>query len=119
MPFIIGEVEVTNALTIESGSVLVNGTDGVTIRPLKVDAQGRVVTTQRASTASVSTVSASSTSQTLLNSNVNRIGAMITNDSQYTLYVKFGAVASTTSYTVRLTSNAYYEVPFGYSGSID
>ena len=35
------------------------------------------------------------------------------------LYVKFGTTASATSYTVKMVADAYYEVPFGYTGRID
>jgi hypothetical protein len=83
------------------------------------DVQGRQVVTQKALTATLSNVNASASSVTLLAANTARLGATIVNDSTVTLYVKFGATASTTSYTVKLLAGAYYEVPFGYYGIID
>lgn len=83
------------------------------------DVQGRQVVSQKALTATLSNVNGSASSVTLLAANTARLGATIVNDSTVTLYVKFGATASTTSYTVKLMADAYYEVPFGYYGIID
>lgn len=74
----------------------------------------------QASTAALTNVAASLTSVTLLASNTARLGATIANDTTSgTLYVKFGTAASTSSYTVKLVSGAYYELPFDYVGRID
>lgn len=73
----------------------------------------------RAATTAVTSVGDSATSVTLLASNAARLGATIANDSSAVLYVKLGATASTSSYTVKMTQDAYYEVPFGYTGVID
>ena len=73
----------------------------------------------RAATSAVTSVAGSATSVTLLASNANRLGATITNDSTVILRAKFGATASATSYTVRLVPDAYYEVPYGWTGVID
>jgi len=73
-------------------------------------------------TATLSNVSSSASSVTVLASNASRRGAMIFNDSTAVLYLKFGATASTTSYTVQIPSNAYYELPansFLYNGILD
>lgn len=56
---------------------------------------------------------------TLLAADANRLGATIYNDSNARLFVKLGAVASTTSYTVRMERQDYYEVPGGYTGIIE
>lgn len=74
---------------------------------------------QRSDTAALSNVSTSTTSATLLSANTARIGAQIFNDSAVVMYVKFGTTASSTSYTVQLAANTYYEVPAGYTGRID
>jgi hypothetical protein len=71
------------------------------------------------STATLSNVGDSASSVTLLSSNANRLGATIHNDSTAILYVKFGTTASATSYTVKMVADAYYEVPFGFTGRID
>lgn len=72
-------------------------------------------------TSTLTNVSGSASSVSLLASNANRKNATFFNDSTATLYLKFGATASTTSYTVQLTSLAYYELPVGkiYTGAID
>jgi hypothetical protein len=64
-------------------------------------------------------VSAAVADTSLLASNKYRKGATVVNDSTAVLYVKFGTGASTTSYTVRMTSYSYYEVPFGYNGALN
>lgn len=70
-------------------------------------------------TSTVTSVAASATSVTLLASEASRIEAVIVNDSvSETLYVKYGATASTTSYTVALLP-AETLVVNTYSGIID
>lgn len=64
-------------------------------------------------------VPASASNVTVLAANSARMGASITNDSTALLYLKLGATASTTSYTVKMAAGAMYEVPFGYTGVID
>ena len=73
----------------------------------------------RASTTAVTSVAASATSATLLAANTARKGATVYNDSTVTLYLKLGATASTTSHTLQMIKNSYYEVPFNYTGIID
>ena len=74
-----------------------------------------------AATGTASNVSGSASSVTLLAANASRVGAMIFNDAANVLYVKLGATASTTSYTVQLAASAYYELPSSpiYTGVID
>lgn len=96
-----------NSITVDDGggSVTVDGT--VTANPT------------RPATATLSNVNDTNVSTTLLAANANRLGATIHNDSTAVLYVKFGATASTTSFTVKMVADAYYEVPFWYTGRID
>lgn len=64
--------------------------------------------------ATVSSVAGSATAVTLFaaRSGVSDGGVrMIYNDSTATLYVKFGASASTTDFTVKILGDGYYEVP--------
>ena len=70
-------------------------------------------------TPAVTQVSSSATNVTLIAANTSRLGLAIFNDSTQILYAKFGATASTTSYTVQVAAGGYYEDPFGYSGRID
>ena len=64
-------------------------------------------------------VAASASSVTLLSSNATRLGATIYNDSMALLYIKLGAIASTSSFEIKLFPLSYYEVPYGYTGQID
>lgn len=64
-------------------------------------------------------IASSVANQTLLAANVSRKGATIYNDSTQVLYLKLGAGASATSYTIQLDGGDYYEVPFKYIGIID
>lgn len=73
---------------------------------------------------SVTSVDSSNSNVTLLSANSSRKGATISNDSTSVLYIKLGATASSTSYTVSLAGASsapftYYEVPFDYRGRID
>lgn len=78
---------------------------------------GRLV----ASTATLTNVNDTNVSTTLLALNTSRLAAYIHNDSTSILYVKFGTTASTTSYTVKLIADAFYELPNNpiYTGRID
>lgn len=73
----------------------------------------------RASSSSVASVAGSATSVSCLASNANRLGATIYNDSAADLYVKLGATASTTSFTVKVFQDGLFVIPFGYTGVID
>lgn len=61
--------------------------------------------------ANVTSVASSATNVTLLAANQNRRAVTIHNDSTQVLYVKYGATASTTSFTYRLTANSALELP--------
>jgi hypothetical protein len=65
-------------------------------------------------------VSASATSVTLLSANANRKQAIFFNDSSANLYLGYTSSAvSTTSYSVRIPGNGYYEAPWpAYTGQI-
>lgn len=55
----------------------------------------------------------------LLAANAARLGGTIANDSSAALYLGLGTTAVTTSnYSVRLVQNAYFEIPFGFTGQI-
>lgn len=109
----IGDVTVNNT----SGAAAVNIQDGG--NSITVDGT-LAVTFPASSSATESNVSASVSNVTLLVSNASRKTAMVYNDSTSDLYVKFGATASTSSFTVKLVANAYYELPLPvYTGIID
>lgn len=73
----------------------------------------------RPATPAQSSVAGSATSVSLLASNTSRLGATIYNDSTALLYLKLGATASTTSYSLQIAPYGYYEIPYAYTGAID
>lgn len=98
-------------------SVQVSGTAAA---PVFVATTGSVPTKEvRAGTAALTNVASSLSNQTLLAANANRLGAAIYNDSTANLFVKLGATASSTSFTLKMAAGGYYEVPFQYTGQID
>jgi hypothetical protein len=124
----IGDVDVaslpalpTGANTI--GAVTQNGT--WTVQPGNTaNTTPWLVKETRSGTATTSNVSGSASNVTLLASNTDRLGATIYNDSSAVLYLKLGATASATSFTVLLLGNGsgaggYFEVPAHYTGIID
>lgn len=85
------------------------------------DRRGQLFTLPgRATTATLSNVADAATSATVVAANTSRMGVIIHNDSTSILYLKYGATASTTSYTYRLEPNATWEMPNPvYTGIID
>jgi hypothetical protein len=84
-----------------------------------VDATGRLQVASTASASNQTNVAGSATTVVLLSANAARKGATIFNDSASILYVKLGSTASASSFSTRLVGSAYYEVPFGYMGTVD
>ena len=78
-----------------------------------------VHTDDGSSSSAVTTVARNAASVTLLAANSSRKGATIYNDSGAFLYIKLGATAATSSFTVRVGSQSYYEVTGKYTGIID
>lgn len=64
-------------------------------------------------------VASSATNTTLLSSNSARLGATVYNDSSAILYLKLGATATTSDFTIKVFPLSYYEVPFGFTGRVD
>jgi len=135
------DVNVTTPLSISltidhtTSNILVYGNDGTNDQKLKTNASGElqvdvgnfpsfptsidVSNFPTAATSNVTSKARSNASQTFLVLNASRKGATIYNDSGALLYIKFGAVATSSDFTVRLASQSYYEVPFSYTGRID
>ncbi len=121
------DVSGQNTLHVDgaSGSTDVNiasvgGTPVTSPLPVTGVVTGTVTTKEvRAATSTLSTVAASASSVTVLALNAARLAATIDNDSTVNLYAKFGATASTSSFTVKIPAGAYYEVPGNYTGIID
>lgn len=114
---------VLDASDIEIGAVEIK--DGSTDQRATVNSDGELLvaasTTPVALMTSVITrVNSSVTSQTLLSANTSRKGLLFYNDSNAQQFIKFGATASTTDFTVRLTGQSFYEVQTPvYGGQID
>ena len=120
----IGDVDVLTLPSLPAGTNAIGklaANSGVDIGDVDVTSVSGTVTTKetKASTGTTSQVADNSSSTTVLASNANRLGASILNDSSARLYLKAGATASTTDYTVSLAQNDYWEVPSGYTGKID
>lgn len=86
----------------------------------QLDSMGSQWVREKPSTTSALTnVAASASNVTVLALNAQRRGATIYNDSTVVLYLKLGATASATSFTVKMQPDGYFEVPAGYTGIID
>ena len=76
------------------------------------------VLTDTSSTATITSVVGATTNTSILAANANRVLATIFNGTNRTMYLALGATASTTSYTIQLAQNAYWELPLSYTGAI-
>lgn len=72
----------------------------------------------QSTTAAITTVAASATSETILAANANRKGATVYNNSGQKLFLSMAASSSATVYTVLLMPNTFFELPFNYTGII-
>jgi len=103
------QVQLTNALKVDGSAVTQPVSGTVTVSPAK------------GSSCTPTQVACSTTSATLKASNASRKGLVIYNDAAVALYVKFGATASSTSFTVKLPAGTVYEIsgPEIYTGIVD
>lgn len=78
------------------------------------------VTIATPSTGTFSSVTSVTTATTILASNSLRKGATISNASVSSLHLLLSATGtvSLTTYSVVMLANSYFEVPFGYTGTI-
>lgn len=73
----------------------------------------------RGAVATLANVASSATNVTLFTAG-KVVERAIYNDSSAILYVKYGATASTSSYTTQIAAGGYYEFPQPcYSGQVD
>lgn len=72
-----------------------------------------------AATTVVSSTISSLTNFTLMSANPARKKATFFKEGTGIAYIKLGATATATSYTVQLSGNGYYETPEAYTGRID
>lgn len=102
--------------------VLVRAVGAADANRLDISSAGEALTkTVAVTSATLANVASSASTLTLQASNASRRGWACFNDSTQVLYVKFGATASATSYTVKMAAGAYYEMPTTplYTGIID
>lgn len=95
-----------------------------TLNALSLDTSGNLrvtgfVTTNKAATSSVTSVAQSTSNTVLLAANSTRVFASIYNNTGQKMFIKLGTTASTTSYSIQLMPNSYWEVPNDYTGEID
>lgn len=74
--------------------------------------------TPTSDTSTPTTVSSSTSNQTILAANSDRKGATIWNNSTAILCLELGPTATTSAFTAKLFADGYYEVPFNYTGII-
>lgn len=94
-------------------------TDGT--NTLTMDGDGAAnVSIQGSTTAAVTSVPGSGTNVTLLTSNSGRDMASFYNNSTSYAYLKMGATASTSSFSVKISPSGLYELPVpAYAGQVD
>ena len=93
--------------------VTVQGVTGGTPMPVSGS-----LTVDKSSTGTITSVAGNTSSVTLLAANTNRISASIYNATNKVLYVAMAATATTSTYTVQVAQNAYYELTVDYTGII-
>lgn len=69
--------------------------------------------------AELKSVNAATSNVVLLEENDARYGVAFYNDSDKSCYLKLGEVASSTSFTIKMSAGSYYEVPRIYTGHVD
>jgi hypothetical protein len=70
--------------------------------------------------ATLANVASSASNVTIFSAAARANGRTVWNDSTAVLYLKFGATATSSSYTVQLAAGAFYEFPQPiYSGQVD
>ena len=118
----IGDVTINNA----AGAAAVNVQDGgnsLTVDGAITANAGTgtfVVKENRPAVSAVTSVAASASNVTLLASNANRLGASFYNDSTKNCFLKLGTTASSSSFTIKMAANSFYELLFpAYTGIID
>ena len=87
---------------------------------LYLDEYGRIglSDTFTVDTATISVVASSATNVTLASANTARQNITLYNGADKSCYVKMGATATSSSFTVKMVTNSYYEA-LEYTGIID
>jgi trimeric autotransporter adhesin len=106
-----GGIVVTSAPTYTSGQ----------LNALTLDVGGNLrVITNKAGTSNITSVTATTASQTLLASNTSRVFASIYNGGSRNAYIVLSSTAaSTTNFSIQLLTGSYWEFPVDYIGQIN
>jgi hypothetical protein len=88
---------------------------------LGIDQHGsQFVVPGRVGTATLTNVNGAATTTSLLTANTSRKAVIMHNDSTATLFLKYGATASVTSYTYKIAPDATWEMPSPlFAGALD
>jgi hypothetical protein len=104
IPLSAGWSEANNSILPIRGRYSQTDTNGNTTIVIEVAPLESVAT-------SVTSVSASASAVTILAASSSTKGIAVYNDSTVNMYLKMGASASTTSFTVKIPAGGYYESP--------
>lgn len=122
--WITGSVDIANPVTV-AGTTFNGDNLLVEISGTNVDSNGALLVTGSLNVtptcgmnSTVSQIAASTVAATVFAANATRVGATFFNEGKETMYLKLGSGASSTSYTAKLTKNAYWELPSAYCGEI-
>lgn len=107
-------INTTNGLSVTAAVQLVAGT-------ALTATSGLPVNPQQSATGTLTSVAAAVSNTQLLALNTSRKGAYFFNDGTSIMYLAFNATASTTSYTVQVPANGFFEMPTFpvYTGQIN
>lgn len=87
---------------------------------LEVNVKAGGSTPSPPSTSTLTNISASTSNQTALAANANRLGALFTNDSDTNLVLKYGVTSSSSSFSVGIPPGEQWRLAVGeYSGRVD
>lgn len=109
----------TLAGAVSGGEMAVKATN-LDIRDLAAATDSVTVVEPNASSSSISRVSASATNVTISASNAFRKGLVLYNDSSSSCFVKYGATATSTSFSVKMSAESHHFIdgPI-YTGIVD
>jgi hypothetical protein len=109
-----GDTQPASVITITAGSGVGVDTDFVGT------AHRQVMQWGPAPTSAVTSVASAASDTSLLAANARRIGASVYNDSLEEMFVKYGTGASSSSFTVNLSSGGYWTMPQPiYTGALN
>ena len=128
VPATVGSGQKTIIQTDDQGRLITTGTGTGGLTDVEIFDSNRepldytipAETVQDAATsAAVTSVNSLATNQTLLAATSTRLHASIYNSDANTLYIKYGATATTSDYSYAITTGSTWDMPYRYVGIID